>query len=73
MEWVKNLFSRNYASEETFVQEPQVRELDEAELEGVEGGLGGGLGDSLFGQLPLVGPLLSSLLGGVGGLGGGQQ
>lgn len=65
MEWVKNLFSRNYASEETFVQEPQMRELDEAELEGVEGGLGGGLG-----SLPIF-ALLDSLLGGT--LSGGQQ
>lgn len=69
MEWVKNLFSRNYASEETFVQEPQVIELDDVELEGVEGGLGGGL----FGLLPFQLPLLDSLLGGSGPLGGGQQ
>jgi hypothetical protein len=71
MEWVKNLFSRNYASEETFVQEPQVRELDDVELEGVEGGLG---------DLPVQLPLLDSLLGGLpllggilGGGGNGQQ
>ncbi|GHO81172.1 hypothetical protein KSD_89430 [Ktedonobacter sp. SOSP1-85] len=66
MEWVKNLFSRNYASEETFVQEPQVRELDDVELEGVEGGLGG----DLIGSLPIF-TLLGSLLSGT--LGGGQQ
>ncbi|GHO59337.1 hypothetical protein [Ktedonobacter robiniae] len=69
MEWVKNLFSRNYASEETFVQEPQVRELDDVELEGVEGGLGG----DLLGSLPML-SVLDSLLGGLLGSGGnGQQ